>query len=360
MSRCSIVAICAVALVLVACDQKSETPKDGVRPLMSVVVQPRPTARLQLAGLVQPRIQTNLGFRVLGRLVARQVGVGDILTKGQVIAAIDPLTLELAVRSSQADLSNSQAQRANASTTAERQQALADAKSGSEAALESAQQAQKTASASVAKAQANLAKAEEQLGYAQLKAEFDGVVTATSAEVGQVVSAGQTVLTVARPELRDVVVDIPETQMQGMRMGSPFEITLQLDQTIRASGTVREIAPEADAATRTQRVKIGLGSPPPTFRLGSIVTATSTTDASPTISVPATAILELDGEQRVWIVDPDKKTVSLRKVRIADAADDANPVVVVSGLKAGDRVAVAGVNELAEGQQVRINQEATP
>jgi RND family efflux transporter MFP subunit len=288
------------------------------------------------------------------------VGVGDILTKGQVIAAIDPLSLELAVRSSRADLSNSQAQLANASTTAERQQALADAKSGSEAALETAQQAQKTASASVAKAQANLAKAEEQLGYAQLKAEFDGVVTATSAEVGQVVSAGQTILTVARPDLRDVVIDIPETQMHGLRMGSPFEITLQLDQTIRASGTVREIAPEADAATRTQRVKIGLDSPAPTFRLGSIVTATSMTDASATISVPATAILERNGKSSVWIVDPDRKTVSLHQVNIAERADGENPVVVVSGLKAGDRVAIAGVNKLVENQQVKINQETTP
>lgn len=360
MNRLSIIVSSAMALALVSCEQKPDAPPEKIRPLMSMVVQPQAAVTLRLAGVVQPRIQTDLGFRVLGRLIAREVGVGDVVTKGEVVAAIDPLSLQLAVRSAQADLSNSQAQLANASTTAQRQQALADAKSGSEAALESAQQAEKTASATVAKAQANLAKADEQLGYAQLKAEFDGVVTATSAEVGQVVSAGNTVLTVAQPGLRDVVVDIPEADMQGLKMGSPFEVTLQLDPTIRASGAVREIAPEAEATTRTQRIKIGLNNPPPAFRLGSIVTATATTNASPTISVPPPAILQRDGKANVWVVDPEKKTVSLRPVEIARPDGDENPVTVLSGLKPGDRIAVAGVNHLTEGQQVRINQETTP
>ena len=360
MNKRSIIAISAIAVALASCGQKTDAPPEKIRPLLSVVVQPRAAATLKLAGVVQPRIQTDLGFRVLGRLIAREVGVGDVVTKGQVVAAIDPLSLQLAVRSAQADLSNSQAQLANASTTAQRQQALADAKSGSEAALESAQQAEKTASAAVAKAQANLAKAEEQLGYAQLKAEFDGVVTAASAEVGQVVSAGDTVLTVAQPDLRDVVVDIPEADMQGLKMGSPFEIALQLDTTIRASGTVREIAPEAEAATRTQRIKIGLNNPPSAFRLGSVVTVTATTDASPTISVPPPAILQKDGKASVWVVDPEKKTVSLHSVEIAKPDGDESPVTVLSGLKPGDRIAIAGVNHLSEGQQVRINQETTP
>jgi RND family efflux transporter MFP subunit len=360
MSYRATIALCGLAIALAACSQENEAAKDVVRPLLSVVVQPQAAATLQLAGLVEPRIQTDLGFRVLGRLIARQVGVGDLVTKGEVVAAIDPISLELAVRSARADLSNSQAQLTNASSTVERQRALVEAKSGSEAAFESAQQAEKTAIASVAKSLANLAKAEEQLSYAQLNAEFDGVVTATSAEVGQVVSAGSTVLTIARPDLRDVVIDVPESDMQGLKMGSPFEIKLQLDPSIRASGAVREIAPEADATTRTQRVKIGLNNPPPTFRLGSIITAISTTDASPTISVPPTAILEKDGKPNVWIVDPDKKTVSLRPVETAKAIDGDSPVVVLSGLKGGDRIAVAGVNHLAEGQQVRINQENTP
>jgi RND family efflux transporter MFP subunit len=355
-----IIPIFAIAVALSGCDDQSATPPEKIRPLLSMVVEPEAAATLQLAGIVQPRIQTELGFRVLGRLIARDVGVGDIVTKGQIVAAIDPLSLELAVRSAKADLSNGQAQLANASTTAERQQALADAKSGSEAALESAQQAQKSAIAAVAKAQANLDKAEEQLGYAQLKAEFDGVVVSTSAEVGQVVSAGDTVMTVARPDLRDVIVDIPDADMKGLKLGSPFEIALQLDATIRASGVVREIAPEADATTRTQRVKVGLSNPPAAFRLGSIVTAISATDASPTISVPATAILQKDGKSYVWAVDPDKKTVAMRPVTITSADGGESPLTILSGLKAGDRIAVAGVNHLTEGQEVRINQETTP
>lgn len=184
---------------------------------------------LQLTGTVESRIQTDLGFRVLGRIIARNVDVADLVKKGDVVASIDPLALELSVKSAQSDLSNAEAQLANAVTTEQRQRVLAEARSGTEAALEEAQQATRTANASVAKARANLDKAEEQLGYAQLHAEFDGVVTATSGEIGQVVSAGQTVVTIARPEVRDVVVDVPQFAAQRLDIGSTFEIALQLD-----------------------------------------------------------------------------------------------------------------------------------
>lgn len=345
---------------LSGCNENSASQQPKARPLMSMVIEPKAAASLQLAGVVEPRIETDLGFRVLGRVVARNVGVGDLVHKGQIVAAIDPLSLELAVQSAKAELSNSQAQLINALTTEQRQQALANAKSGSEAALEAAQQAHKTTRAAVAKGHASLDKAEEQLSYAQLKAEFDGVVVSTAAELGQVVSAGQTILTIARPDVRDVVIDIPESSLAGVKIGSQFEVTLQLDHTIRADGTVREIAPEADATTRTRRVKIALTAPPATFRLGSVVTVNATTDASATITVPQSAILERDGKPNVWVVDADKSTVSLRAVEITQQVTDNDRVAIRSGLALGERIAVAGVNHLADGEAVRIDQEMAP
>nr|WP_234794757.1 efflux RND transporter periplasmic adaptor subunit [Xaviernesmea oryzae] len=346
-------------MILSGCEDKKETAAaEPVRPLISQVVAPRAATTLRLAGVVEPRVSTDLGFRVLGRVIAREVSVGDLVTRGQVVAAVDPLALELAVRSSQAEIANAQAQLANAATTAARQRTLAESKSDSEASLETAEQAEKTARATVAKAEANLAKAREQLSYAQIHAEFDGVVTATSAEVGQVVSPGQTVLTIARPDLRDAVVDLPETAMRGLKIGSPFEVMLQLDASVRVSGTVREIAPEADSTTRTQRVKIALNNPPDAFRLGSIVTVSSTTDASPTIVVPMSAILTRDGASAVWLVDEDKETVSLKPVTLAQA--DGDGVVVSQGLAAGNRIALAGVHQLKEGQKVKITREMAP
>lgn len=350
------VSLLLTASMLSSCDKPAEA-EQKVRPVLSTVVKSQPVVSLQLPGTIEPRIETDLGFRVLGRVIAREVNVGDLVTKGEVVAAIDPLSLELAVRSARADLSNSQAQLTNASASEERQRALAESRSGSEAALESAEQAQKSAAASVAKSQANLAKAEEQLGYAQLKAEFDGVVTATSAEVGQVVSAGQTVLTVARPDVREAVIDIPEASLDGLKPGSPFEIALQLDPTIRVTGVVREIAPEAEAITRTRRTKITLVNPPDAFRLGSIITASAVVNAEPTISLPSTAILEKDGQPGVWVIDTDKATVSRKLVTLDHTFNDPDRVRILDGLKVGDHVAIAGVHHLSEGQKVKLTQE---
>ena len=136
---------------------------------------------------MEPRYKTDLSFRVLGRLIARPVNVGDTVEQGEIVAAIDPTALELAVRSAKADLSRSQAQLANASATEERQRTLIATDTTSKETLDNAVQVRAGAQASVARAQANLTKAIEQLSYAQVKADFAGVVTAVSADVGQVV-----------------------------------------------------------------------------------------------------------------------------------------------------------------------------
>ena len=142
-------------------------------------------------GTVQPRYETNLGFRVLGRLIARPVNVGDLVAEGQTIAAIDPTALELAVRSAKADLSKAQALLENAIGTEERKRILIKTDATTKQTLDDAEQVRAGAQASTARARANLTKAIEQLGYAEVKADFAGVVTAVSAEVGQVVSPGQ-------------------------------------------------------------------------------------------------------------------------------------------------------------------------
>ena len=243
----------------------------------------------------------------------------------------------------------------NAASTEERQRSLLESRSGSEAAYEEAQLGRKSASASVAKAQANLDKAEEQLGYAQLPAEFDGVVTATSAEVGQVVSAGQSIVTVARPDQRDVIIDIPVASFDGLKVGSPFEIALQLDPTIRASGTVREIAPEAEATTRTRRTKIMLIDPPEAFRLGSVVTATAAVVVDPKILLPSSSVLMKDGKPNVWVVDAAARKVSIREIKIdGDLVEDGS-VKIAEGVNPGERIVIAGVHKLADGQAVRVD-----
>lgn len=357
--RISLGVLLVATLLITSCQEKDEAPSDAPRPVLSIVAVKTHAASIHLTGTVEPKIQTELGFRVLGRIVARHVDVGDLVKKGDVVAAIDPLALELAVRSTQSDLSKAQAQLANALITERRHRVLAKTRSTTEAALEEAEQGKRTASATVAKAQANLNKAKEQLGYAQLRAEFDGVVTATSAEVGQVVSAGQTVMTIARPDDRDAVVDVPQSAMRSLKIGAPFDVSLQLDPTIQVGGVVREIAPEAETTTRTRRTKISLINPPPTFWLGSIVTVSATLSAEPFVLLPSSAVLVTNGTPSVWLIDVAAGKVTSRPVKIDGEIVVGDSVRIAEGVNPGERVVVAGVHKLKDGQTIRIDQEVS-
>jgi RND family efflux transporter MFP subunit len=346
----------ASALAIAGCKQEAKAP-EPIRPVLSTILQPAASDSAMAVGTVQPRYETNLGFRVLGRLIARPVNVGDLVNEGQTIAAIDPTALELAVRSAKADLSKAQALLENAIGTEERKRILIKTDATTMQTLDDAEQIRAGAQASTARARANLAKAVEQLGYAQVKADFAGVVTAVSAEVGQVVSPGQSVVTVARPDVREAVVDIGADFPVSLTVGLPFTVSLQLLPAIEVHGQIREIAPQADQVTRMRRVRIALNDPPESFRLGSTVTARLSSGHNQVLRVPASAIFTQDNARFIWVVDSAASTVSLRKVELSD---DETGIRVTGGLSAGERIVTAGTHSLKQGQQVRIEQEATP
>ena len=212
------VGIVGSALALSGCQQETKVP-EPVRPVMSMVLKSSPSDGTIAVGVVEPRFKTSLAFRVLGRLTGRPVNIGDLVTEGETVGTIEPTALELAVRAAKAELAKAEAQLANAQATEGRKRALITSEATTKQTLDDAEQVRSGAEASVARAQANLTKATEQLGYAELKADFAGVVTAVGAEVGQVVSPGQTVLTVARPDIREAVVDI----------GADFPLPLEID-----------------------------------------------------------------------------------------------------------------------------------
>lgn len=360
-SHLSISFIAALAL-LAGCDKDTGTDEPAkLRPVKSVAANAARAEAVHFPGIVQARVETDLAFRTLGRLVTRRVNVGDLVRAGDVVAEIDPLALELAVRSAEAGLRIAEAQFENAMLTENRKRRLSSTSAASIADLDLAEQALKSAWADVGRANASLDKAREQFGYAELKADFDGVVTATSAEIGQTVTAGQPVLRLARLDRRDVVFDVPELQLRSLHLGDRFDIALQLDETLQTSGVLREIGPQADVGTRMHRLKIAIDQAPEVFRLGSVVTAVSPTakEARP-IGLPATALLKKDGVDHVWVVNPATHTVSLRPVRLEIASTDIRFARVLSGLTDGEEVVVAGVNQLAEGQSVRIEQEHGP
>jgi RND family efflux transporter MFP subunit len=213
------------------------------------------------------------------------------------------------------------------------------------------------AQASTARARANLTKAIEQLGYAQVKADFGGVVTAVGAEVGQVASPGQSIVTVARPDIREAVVDIGADFPAPLTVGLPFTVSLQLLPAVQVQGRIREIAPQADSVTRMRRVRIALNNPPESFRLGSTITASLSDGHASALRVPASAVLKQGAETFVWVIDPSTNTVSLHGVNLSE---EEGGIRVTGGLSIGARIVTAGIHSLKQGQQVRIEQEATP
>lgn len=339
-------------MLLAGCKREAEAP-EPIRPVLSIVLEPTAQSGTQAVGTVEPRYQATLGFRVLGRLIARPVNVGDVVREGQTIAAVDPTALELAVRSARAELSKAQAILTNVSATEDRQRTLVAKDATTKANLDTAEQVRAGAEASFARAQANLTKAIEQRGYAELKADFSGVVTAVSAQVGQVVAPGQSVITIARPDVREAVVDIGTDFPVPLTAGMPFAVNLQVLPDVQVEGQVREIAPQADSATRTRRVRIALNDPPSVFRLGTTVTARPSDGQSAALRVPGSAVLSKNGEHFVWVVEP-AGTVSLRKV---DASNEDDGIRITGGVAAGARIVTAGIHSLKPGQRVRIEQD---
>lgn len=357
-NRLAVLPVALTLLLQTGCSESQDAPAVPPRPVLSTVVSADTGPSLTLVGTIEPRYRTDLSFRVFGRVITRDVDVGDLVRKGQRVAAVDPTALELAVRSQRAALSNAQAQLVNASATETRQQTLRDRDVSAPATFEAAEQTRIAAEAEVVRAQSSLTKAQEQLGYAQLVSDFDGVVTAVSAEVGQVVSAGATVVTVAQPDVREAVIDIPESVNGDVQPGTVFDVALQLDERIRATGSVREIAPEADSVTRSRRVRITLDKAPDTFRLGTTVTATIKGEAvsSDVVRLPLSALLERDGRSLVFVIDEATGTVSERQVTVLARSE--RSITVSADLSPGTRVVTAGVNSLSPGQKVRIENGA--
>lgn len=350
-----LVMVFMAAVVLAGCNKEEEAAAP-LRPVLSIVVAPTALPGTRFAGVVQAKVQAVLGSRVAGRLVSRSVHVGDLVRKGDVLAVLDGTAYELAVRSARAELSSAEATLSSAIATEERQTTLLQSNAAAKAAVESAEQSREAADAGLIRAQTALVKAEEQLSYTRILAEFDGVVVATGAEVGQTVSPGEAIVTVARPDERDAVVDIPETA-EAIAIGSRFTVSLQINPAIVVKGTVREVAPSADALTRTRRVKIALENPPATVRLGTTITAELEGPDLTVIMVPETAVLQKDGKPHVWLIDGAKGEVHLAPIETGAAVGRYLPVP--SGLKEGDRVVTAGVNSLEEGQKIKIEDEAS-
>lgn len=353
----------ALAAVLAACHQPPQDAPEP-RPALTTVVHADGavgTGDRAFVGTIEPRYSTQLAFRVGGKIVRRSVSIGDHVKRGQEIAALDRRSLELAVAASAADLSGGAAQRANADTTFGRQTALRAQNSVAQTSLDEARTSQAAALAMVNQAQARLHKAQEDLGYGVLHSELDGVVTRIDFEVEQVVAANEVIAEVARPDVLDLVLDVPESAAQALQIGDPFTVRSQQAATGDTPGfaaKVRQLNPAADRTTRTRRVWIALDGAPPEVRLGATMYAVRAATAPAPLRVPLTALLDGSdaGASSVWIVDGD--ALQSRLVTLgARSPDDA---VVLTGIHDGERILTAGVHSVTAGQRIKLDQVTAP
>ena len=341
-----------VGLLLSACDKPAPTGPQP-RPVRAVTVErPRSGEAFSLTGQVRAKDQVNLAFRLDGRVVERLVNVGDVVRKGQIIARLDPNDVQNALRSAQASFASAQATLNQARLAFWRQQELLKDGNTPRALFDDAQRALLTAQAQTDSAQAQLHTAQDQLSYTTLTADAAGAVTATGAESGEVVHAGQMVAQLAYDGARDAVFDVPESIIRTGPHNPLVTIALTNDPQITATGQVREVAPQANSSTRTFQVKVAIIDPPPSMRLGATVTGSITLSAPAGIEIPASALTQSDGHPAVWIVDPHSQTVSLRKIDIAQY--DPGIALVSNGLEPGDEVVTAGTQTLRPGQPVRL------
>lgn len=353
---CFLVLSCFGALA--GCDSGEVKSEEQARPVRVVTVQEGTRSQTaQLAGTIESQIQVDLAFRIGGRVTERLVNVGDTVKAGQEIARLDPTDEENALRAAESSLVAANAQLSEARLNYGRQRHLYERQIVARAALDRAEQMLISAQATADAAEAQLGIARRRLDDTTLYADAPGVVTVAGAEPGEVVQPGRMIVQLARADGKDAVFDVPAAMITASPPEPEVLVTLSMPPRASAQGRVREVAPRADTATGTFRVRVGLIDPPQEMRLGSTVTGSVTFGSTGGIEIPANALTRSEGEPAVWVVDPANNTVALRQIEIGRFAP--TTVVVSNGLAPGDIVVTAGVQALRPGQVVRLPDAAS-
>jgi membrane fusion protein, multidrug efflux system len=318
-----------------------ETP----RPVRVQTVQFVPDqAAVTYPGSVAARVQANLGFRVGGKVTERLVDIGDRVAAGQALAHLDSVDAQLNAEATGQAVRAAEADAVNARANFKRYQGIG---SRSPAWLPSEFDKRRAtldgAEARLAQVQRQFVMARDQLDYATLKADAPGVITDVRLEVGQVVAAGQTAITLAHSDATEVVVDVPENRLPAIRTARAVTIRMGSQPDVVLTGRVREVGALADPISRTFAVKVSvLDAPDGMVALGMTATVRFDQDSGTMIArLPASAVVSVDGAPAVWVLDPAAHRVVAHKVQVAAWLGDGE-VAIAGGVEAGARVVTAG------------------
>lgn len=307
------------------------------------------------SGEVRARYESDLAFRVAGKLVERLVDVGAQVRKGQTLARLDPADIQLAASAANAQLAAAEADLSLAQSELARTEALLARQFVSASALDSRRTALQAAEARVRQARADASRAANQTDYTRLQADSDGIITAILAEAGQVMSTGQEVVRLARPGEREVNIAIPENRISALSVGMPAQIRLWMDAERTLTGRIREIAPAADSASRTFAVSVAIDSGD-AVPLGTTATVALATGTRAAQTLPLPAVSKVGGEASVWLVNAQDQ---VQRTAVTIAAYREDGAVLSTPLPAGSRIVVAGAHTLTEGEPVRAIEEGS-
>lgn len=347
--------VIAVASVLAGCSKAPEAKHEDVRPVRTIVAgQSNGSVGASYSGEIRARYESQLGFRTSGKIVARLVEVGSHVKRGQPLLQLDPAQESLQLAAAAADADGARSRVAQAKVDLQRAEALQARQFASQAEVDHQRLALQQAESQLRAAQARQQLNANQRGYTTLLADRDGVVSALHAEAGQVVAAGQPVAVVAADGEREVVISIPESRVDELRLARTLQVAVWAHPGKSWDGTLRELAPDTDSVTRTYSARIAIVQPDPALlRLGMTASVLAPdVEGKRAIRLPLTAIIDGESKRTVWIVDPQTKKVAAREVKLGSAQNDS--VLVTGGLAGGETVVTAGVHMLQPGQQVLL------
>jgi len=345
-------------LVLAACNDAASSSTDPRMqpPLVRIEkVEVSGESERSFTGIVAARVQSDLGFRVPGKVSARLVDAGQSVKRGQALMRIDPTDLTLAMRAHEEAVAAAKARARQSAADEARYRGLVAVRFVSASAYDKVKAAAEAASAELNAAEAEADVARNQASYAVLVADADGVVVETLAEPGQVVAAGQAVVRVAHAGRREAVIELSETLRPAI--GSTGRARLY-GSGLTGQATLRQLSDAANRQTRTFEARYVLEGRLADAPLGSTISIQiSDGRSAPTLHVPIGAIVDPGKGPGVWLVEGETPRVTWRAVHIASLSSEA--ASVVGDLKAGDRVVALGAHLLHEGEQVRLMESET-
>lgn len=337
--------------LMAACSEKPAQQPD-IRAVKAITISSEQSSVVdEFSGEIKPKIESKLGFRVGGKIIARKVEVGDLVQPKQVLMQLDAQDLRLMQQQANSALKAALSNRDLAQAELYRYQELREKNFVNQATLDAKTTAYQSAQSNYEQALAASRNQSNQTGYSTLVADISGVVTSINGEVGQVVAAGTPVVSVAQLGDKDVVISVPENKVDTLKQVQAVYIRLWAQPDHKIVGHIREISPVADPVTRTYLVKITMPDTSDEVKLGmTAYVSLVNSNANQAITLPLTALYKQGDKTAVWLVRDGQ--VHLTPITLSGVSG--NDVVVSAGIKSGDVVVIAGVNMLQENQKVDV------